>query len=95
MEKKKKGKTEHQLTDHKPKLGTGWLWVGLWKKQVTDKRNVRRRWPVQTGYVVTHTKPKPPIFFKKIGHTLMTTSQLIIKLKTGKGMKFKSDREFQ
>lgn len=43
------------------------------------KRNLIIRWPVQIEYITMHTKPKPTIFFKKIGHTLMKTSQLMSK----------------
>ena len=43
------------------------------------KRNLRIRWPVQIGYITMHIKPKPTVFFKKTGHTLIKTSQLMIK----------------
>lgn len=43
------------------------------------KRNLIIRWPVQIEYITMHTKPKPTIFFKKTGHTLMKTSQLMSK----------------
>lgn len=43
-------------------------------------RNLRIGWPVQIGYITMHTMSKPTLFFKKIGHTLMKTSQLILNV---------------
>lgn len=73
-----KSRAEHWLTDCKSQPSIYWLQLGLWKRQVIYKWNLRIRCPVQTGAITMHSKPKSTIFFKKIGYTLIKTSQLII-----------------
>ena len=50
------------------------------KKQVIHYRDFRIGWPVQIGYITMHTMSKPTLFLKKIGRTLMKTSQLILNV---------------
>lgn len=50
-------------------------------------RDLRIGWPVQIGYITMHTMSKPTLFLKKIGRTLMKTSQLILNAEND--MKFK------
>lgn len=70
-------KAEQRLTDYKPQPKTCWLQAGSWEKQGPYKRTHRTGWR-HTGHIATQTVSKPTIFFKKIGHNLMKTSQLII-----------------